>query len=212
MFCWNGSAGGAGGIALAGTFCCPKPASAASRAPASCGTDTGAGAGAVLCKLVCPPKPDAAVETFGGLPGGVYVSGGTQSDEARMGSKPGEHGRRILLFLGLFSCCLKPASISGGNVCPRSQISSSFEIFSFWFSGADWTRSVIKAGNTSAIFCTPEANVPGAAFLETAWPAFLARSNHWRDIESTTYSTPSLCVAGLFLNCWTIFWTTVASD
>lgn len=83
-----------------------------------------------------------------------------------------------LPILAVLSCCLKPASISFGNVCPRSQISTSLRIFGFWSSGAAWNRSLIRKGRTSVIFCTPEANVPGAALRETACPAFLARSSH----------------------------------
>lgn len=115
-------------------------------------------------------------------------------------SGPQKRDGSLLVFALFIKCDLKPASISRGNVCPRSQISSSFRILGFWSSGASWNRSFIRMGRTSVIFCTPEANVPGAALRDTACPAFLARSSHWRTTVSTTYRTPSLCVAALFLN------------
>jgi hypothetical protein len=97
------------------------------------------------------------------------------------------------------------AIMAGGNVCPRSQISMSLEIFSFWFSGAFLTKSLKTTGSASRTIWTPDAYVPGAALLDTAWPAFFAFSTHCRMTESTTYSTPSLCVAGLLEYCRRIF-------
>jgi hypothetical protein len=69
----------------------------------------------------------------------------------------------------------------------------------------------MTTGSASRTICTPEANVPGAAVFDTAWPAFFAFSTHCRMIESITYSTPSLCVAGLFVYCRRIFSTRILS-
>lgn len=125
---------------------------------------------------------------FGGLPGGVYEV------------------CRLLNF------CLNPRSLSMGKVCPRSHISSSFEILSLWLSGAVCISSFMSVGSTSVTFWTPEAYVPSAALGDTVWPACLDFSIHCLVTESKTYSTPSLWVTGLFLNCWKIFWTMMESD
>lgn len=60
--------------------------------------------------------------------------------------------RKCLRFLGALSRCLKSDSIGRGNVWPRSQMSSSFDIFSFWFAGAIEIRSFIIPGKASVTF------------------------------------------------------------
>lgn len=112
----------------------------------------------------------------------------------------------------LLNFCLNPRSLSMGKVCPRSHISSSFEILSLWLSGAVCISSFMSVGSTSVTFWTPEAYVPSAALGDTVWPACLDFSIHCLVTESKTYSTPSLWVTGLFLNCWKIFWTMMESD
>jgi hypothetical protein len=65
--------------------------------------------------------------------------------------------------LPVFDACnfsLKLVSIGSGKVWLLSQMSTSFEIFSFWLSGADSINGTIINGSFSAIVLAPNAYVP----------------------------------------------------
>ena len=81
-----------------------------------------------------------------------------------------------------------------------------------WSAGAVDRMSFINTGIRSVTLFTPAAYVPSGAELLMAWPCCLAWSSHLRVTESTTYSTPSLCVPGVFLKCVNNFWTRTVSD
>ena len=61
--------------------------------------------------------------------------------------------------------------------------------------------SDMNEGSNSVTRFTPAAKVPSVADDPKVCPALRACSTHPRVTESTTYRTPSLCVAGAFLKC-----------
>ena len=71
----------------------------------------------------------------------------------------------------------------------------------FCSSGAFAMISDMNDGNNSVTWLTPAANVPSGADGPNVCLALRACSTHPRVTESTTYSTPSLWVAGAFLKC-----------
>ena len=71
----------------------------------------------------------------------------------------------------------------------------------FCSSGALEIISDINEGSNSVTRLTPAAKLPSVADGPNACPALRACSTQPRVTESTTYRTPSLCVAGAFLKC-----------